>query len=736
MHGLPRNAIFDPKTGHIIVQKPLPTFNCLALEGAGVRGPAYAGAISILSHYGILDHIQYVAGSSAGALAATLIALGYSTEEIAEQLQSMPIDLFLNDKPSWSLTPLLFSQIRKVYSLITNTPLSTGKTMLEWLKDRVREKLGNENATFADLARKVVSEENKHAANKAKYLYITATNIGLAIPECVIFSHETNPQASTPIAEAAYASAAFPAIVAAIKINGHHYIDGGCKNNLPAKIFDRKRFLPENYDFTNHGVNPGTLSIKIDYTDEINQLIWGIKKPFHIKNARDLATAVSYAFTDNIDANEVRESRIIIPLRDNNIGSFTFTIDVNGRIQLSSSAEDTTQEFLENYLNTAYDVIIFKSVKEWLTHLSLDELDDMITIYGNMTPKPDKVDEYIKFLKDFFEFKRANKTNPDIEFTQPFPDYHINIKPDSSEAGWNTILKKEITDRITMMKKHLTHVESRINNFKSRFAEGYDDFLVQQLHDDEFDDVKIVTGFLEYKRILEAEIGDLELKLGLRKSREPENFFNHQYSVLCEAIETYKSSSTRLSSIDAIFAQIDIYHPVIAHSSTEKSDNILFTYNLRQKDDCQIFLIAAILYLKYRRSKEIGVFEKMYSTMFDDLKYPKTMYALSTQTGKQGVPLLCAAYRIEELMQYFERTEHPDKSVKATIDKAFGITKNPLYRFFNRYVPNNTQEMGIAMKNIFRTHPSKKARLFCKNSSDDIDSNNTIEMRQANASHA
>src|SRR5579864_920356 len=52
-------------------------FQNLVFEGGGVRGVAYAGALDVLDRAGILSQIQAVAGTSAGAITAALVALGY-----------------------------------------------------------------------------------------------------------------------------------------------------------------------------------------------------------------------------------------------------------------------------------------------------------------------------------------------------------------------------------------------------------------------------------------------------------------------------------------------------------------------------------------------------------------------------------------------------------------------------------------------------------------------------------
>src|SRR4030095_13838298 len=54
----------------------------LVFEGASIRGIGYAGAISELEKNQLIPGIKRVAGTSAGAVTALLVSLGYSSEEI------------------------------------------------------------------------------------------------------------------------------------------------------------------------------------------------------------------------------------------------------------------------------------------------------------------------------------------------------------------------------------------------------------------------------------------------------------------------------------------------------------------------------------------------------------------------------------------------------------------------------------------------------------------------------
>ena len=61
-------------------------FRNLVFEGGGVKGIAYVGALEVLDKEGILRNIERVAGTSAGAMVAVLVGLGYTTKEISDIL--------------------------------------------------------------------------------------------------------------------------------------------------------------------------------------------------------------------------------------------------------------------------------------------------------------------------------------------------------------------------------------------------------------------------------------------------------------------------------------------------------------------------------------------------------------------------------------------------------------------------------------------------------------------------
>jgi NTE family protein len=64
--------------------KPMSQFKNLVFEGGGVKGIAYSGALQVLEQQNIMSDIKRVAGTSAGAITAALVALGANGKDVAE----------------------------------------------------------------------------------------------------------------------------------------------------------------------------------------------------------------------------------------------------------------------------------------------------------------------------------------------------------------------------------------------------------------------------------------------------------------------------------------------------------------------------------------------------------------------------------------------------------------------------------------------------------------------------
>ena len=194
----------------------------LAFEGAGVRSIAQVGAIRGLKEVdGLLNGIRRVAGTSAGSLVALAMALQYTPEEIAELIRNFDFSEFLS---AWD-------PIR----LVTRYGLYDGDYAAETFADWVAgAPLGlSPDATFGDLdeaGRRWASGQPK----EPRELHVFAANVSTNAAQR--FSAACTPDVT--LVEAARASTAIPLLLAAVKIDGSIYVDGGATYNYPVTAFD------------------------------------------------------------------------------------------------------------------------------------------------------------------------------------------------------------------------------------------------------------------------------------------------------------------------------------------------------------------------------------------------------------------------------------------------------------------------------------------------------------------
>lgn len=180
----------------------------LVLAGCGVRGASYAGALMQLE---LLDpehglEIQKVAGTSAGAIVAALLSVGYRGKDLERVLLSTDFAKFRDAR-----------FLRRSYDLSVHGGIHRGEALERWLDDLTGGcTLGDADIPISVLAFDMLSYET------------------------VILSSGTWPRLS--IAAAARASAAIPLFFRPVELwegkQRRELVDGGVLENFPVEIFD------------------------------------------------------------------------------------------------------------------------------------------------------------------------------------------------------------------------------------------------------------------------------------------------------------------------------------------------------------------------------------------------------------------------------------------------------------------------------------------------------------------
>jgi NTE family protein len=228
-----------------------------------------------------------VGGTSAGAITALTLSLGYSAKEIQEIIGSMNPKKF-NDGNFLFLGA--GSRLRKHYGLYK------GNAFVRWAEKVIAAKTGNKDITFMELHDR-----------KFLDLYVTGTSINNQ--KTIVFSHETYP--TMKVKDAIRISMSIPFFFRAVFIDprGHvldkkeavgNYdimVDGGLVANFPIQLFDMIDTA------ANMRVsNPHTLGFRLDAKNQLeyDRLNKGLA-PVHIESLRNYVGAFYNYIHENMN---------------------------------------------------------------------------------------------------------------------------------------------------------------------------------------------------------------------------------------------------------------------------------------------------------------------------------------------------------------------------------------------------------------------------------------------------
>lgn len=274
----------------------------LVFEGAGIRGIAYCGAIIELESANRMQHIENVSGTSAGAIVALTIALGYSGKEIQDIISNTNFKKFNDGRYMFAGG---INRTNKYFGWYR------GYQFENWLEKIIARKTGNADITFEELNKKGF-----------KNLYVTGTCLNMQ--QLIIFSHETYPKMK--IKDAVRISMSIPLYFEAVFIDKegkviHHprqkenldvMVDGGFIGNFPIFIFD-----------TSSKKNIHTLGFRIDPENQIkNDQLAKTLATMPVGNFRQYINAFYNIIIENLNRTQLTEEdwKRTVSISDGNIG--------------------------------------------------------------------------------------------------------------------------------------------------------------------------------------------------------------------------------------------------------------------------------------------------------------------------------------------------------------------------------------------------------------------------------
>ncbi|MEW8977272.1 MAG: patatin-like phospholipase family protein [Symbiobacterium sp.] len=278
-------------------------------QGGGVKGIALVGALAVAEELGW--RWRAVAGTSAGALVAALVAAGYRAEALRQVVDELDLRRF-GDTSGW-----------KVANLLLHEGIFKGEALLDQVDHLLAERLGRRRATFRDLpvACQIVATDLTHRRMLVFPHDLARPPYGLDDPY------------DFPVADAVRASTAIPFFFQPYRMelpNGVKatLVDGGLLSNFPVRLF-RPMAGPAHLPTFGFGLRGGDDAVQP--TDTPLELVQAMVNT--ILSARDLSDLENqwYVRTISIDTSPYRTTQ--------------FDIDAEGKAELYARGRAAAEAF-------------------------------------------------------------------------------------------------------------------------------------------------------------------------------------------------------------------------------------------------------------------------------------------------------------------------------------------------------------------------------------------------------
>lgn len=179
----------------------------LVLNGGGIKGIGHLGAIQYMIEKKLLGNLQTIAGSSIGGIIGAFYIAGYTPEELITFMNLLDISKIISLKPTNMLD--LFG-------------LDDGERLEFILTKLLEAKKFNGNITLKEF----------YQITKIKLIM---TTVCLNSSDIVYLSYITHPDLC--LVTALRMTSALPLIFSPVKYKNKLYIDGGCMDNYPIRLF-------------------------------------------------------------------------------------------------------------------------------------------------------------------------------------------------------------------------------------------------------------------------------------------------------------------------------------------------------------------------------------------------------------------------------------------------------------------------------------------------------------------
>lgn len=365
---------------------PLPPEN-LVFMGGGAKGIAYVGVVKALEANHQLSSVKRVAGTSAGAINAALLAFGYTGEETEKILSENDLKKILLDHPFTgenvkqffescfngvkntfdtlhSIVDPIGSIINVVSKLCHTKGLCKGENFRIFIENLIEKQTGIKHCTFKELRQMIEGGEKGTNKNAFKHLYVYATCLNPQ--EITCFSSEDSEWDDLIISDAVRASMSIPGVFEPHSLHFKNrqgvryrqendtrtFVDGGIAYNFPLESFDRRKYqsstLLNQTAGAEHKFNRRTLGFSL-FTPEDSK-----NSDSKVETMGDLLSAIaSFYFSaelhmrNQMGGNDQRT----IAISNEGVGTLDFGLSKEQQQKLIQSAQKKTECFFEKLVS-------------------------------------------------------------------------------------------------------------------------------------------------------------------------------------------------------------------------------------------------------------------------------------------------------------------------------------------------------------------------------------------------
>ena len=298
-------------------------------EGGGVKGIGLVGAVAVAEEKGY-QWIN-VAGTSAGAIVAALVAAGYTSTELKKVMDELDYNNF-KDRSFLDRIPLA----GPIASLIFEKGIYEGNFLDNWMNELLREK---GIKTFGDL----IVEEYKDSESYRYRLRVIASDISrgrlLVLPQDIAYFGIRPEDLNVAAAVRMSMSIPFffePVVLKNMRTNEVSYIvDGGLLSNFPVWLFDSEGTIPE----------WPTFGFKLVEPEEKLEI------PHRVRGPISLLTALFATMMQAHDARYIKDEQFVrtIPIPTLGIGTTEFDISRERSEALYQSGRQAAEKFFSEW---------------------------------------------------------------------------------------------------------------------------------------------------------------------------------------------------------------------------------------------------------------------------------------------------------------------------------------------------------------------------------------------------